>query len=793
MSLIETIPLHETARSRYLNYALSVITSRALPDIRDGLKPVQRRILYAMFANLRLYPDGRYRKSATVTGEVMGKYHPHGDTAIYDAMVRMAQDFSLRDPLVDGHGNFGSLDGDRPAAMRYTEARLRALAMEMLQELRQQTVNFRPNFDGTLSEPVVLPSRFPNLLVNGATGIAVGMATNIPPHNLSEVVNACIYMVDARRKQIKAGRADEGWPSVRIPTLVNRFVSGPDFPTGGRILNTEEEIVDIYKRGDGTINLRGEYRKEGKGRIIITSIPFAVTKGDLVEKIAEHIARDKVPQLTDIRDESTDVVRVVLELKRGASADAAMAYLFKHTPLQTRFHVNLTCLVPTPNPDVAAPEKVDLATVLNHFLDFRLDVVTRRLKHELEQLEKRIHILKGFEKIFDALDEAIKIIRSSKDKADSSQRLRHRFRIDEIQADAILETKLFKLSQLEIESIREELKAKQQRAAEIRKLLGDASARWMLVRNELKAIKQTYATARRTTIAGPDAKKYEYSEEDFIVDEDAYIIVTRDGWVKRQRSYTEKDNIRIREGDEIGWILPGRTRNTVAFLTNFGRAYTVRVDELPSTTGYGSPVQKLFGFSDKERVVGVISFDKRVLPRAVPDPEIEPELFKRNGEVREEKAVPYLVAISKDGMAVRLTIDGYMDPSTKNGRLFMRPAKGDAVVGAEVAGGDENVCLASHKGHVLIFPVKQIPIFKSAAKGVIAIRLGHNDCVLGATVANGARDGLEVETNRGRREIVRTTKFEITNRGNKGRQIIKRGHFERVIISPIEIRLNGTK
>ena len=792
MSLIETIPLHETARSRYLNYALSVITSRALPDIRDGLKPVQRRILYTMFASLRLYPDARFRKSATIVGDAMGKYHPHGDTAIYDAMVRMAQDFSLRAPLVDGHGNFGSLDGDRPAAMRYTEARLRPLAMEMLQELRQQTVAFRPNFDGTLSEPVVLPARFPNLLVNGATGIAVGMATNIPPHNLGEVVDACLYMVKSRIKRAKEGEGG-GWPTVRVQTLVTNYIHGPDFPTGGRILNTEEELVEIYKKGEGAINLRGEYKKEGKSRIIITSIPFSVTKGDLVEKIAEHIARDRVPQLSDIRDESTDQVRVVLELKRGANADAAMAYLFKHTPLQSRFHVNLTCLVPTENSEVAAPDKVDLATILHHFLDFRLDVVTRRLEHELAQLEKRIHILKGFEKIFDAIDEAIKIIRSSKDKADSSQRLRHRFRIDEVQAEAILETKLFKLSQLEIEAIRKELMEKKKRAAEIRKLLKDEGARWMLVRGELKGIKQKYATERRSDIAGPDATKYEYSEEDFIIDEDAYVIVTRDGWVKRQRSYTEMDNIRIREGDEIGWILPARTRNTVAFLTNFGRAYTVRVDELLSTTGHGAPIQKLFGFSDKERVVGVVSFDKRILPKAVPDPELEPELFKRNGEVRQDKAVPYLVAVSQGGMAVRLTVDAYQEPSTKNGRLFMRPAKGDEVVGAEVSGGDENVCLASHKGHVLIFPVKQIPIFKSAAKGVIAMRLGKDDRVLGATISSGARDGLEVETSRGRREIVRTTKFEITNRGNKGRQIIKRGHLARVIVSPIEIRLNGTK
>ena len=787
MSLIEVIPLHETAQERYLNYALSVITSRALPDIRDGLKPVQRRILYAMFASLRLYPDGRFRKSATIVGETMGKFHPHGDTAIYDAMVRMAQDFSLRDPLVDGHGNFGSLDGDSPAAMRYTEAKLLPLAMELLQEIRQQTVNFRPNFDGTLFEPVVLPARFPNLLVNGATGIAVGMATNIPPHNLSEVIDACVYLIDGKRRRDDDAAGD--WPAVRVQTLVNKFVKGPDFPTGGRVLNTEEELVEIYTNGEGAIDLRGEYKMEGKTRIVLTSIPYTVTKSDLVEKIAEHIAKENVPQLSDIRDESTDTVRVVLELKRGADAETAMAYLLKHTHLQTRFHVNLTCLVPTDNPEVAAPQKVDLPTVLQHFLDFRMDVVVRRLQYELEQLEKRIHILKGFAKIFDALDEAIKIIRSSKNKSDSAQRLMHRFRLDDIQAEAILETKLYKLSQLEIEAIRQELAEKEARAAEIRALLKNEDGLWKMVRTELREVQKAFATERRTEIAGPD-EQLDYSEEDYIIKEDMYVIVTRDGWVKRQRSYTEMENIRIREGDEIGWILPASTRETVAFLTNFGRAYTIRVDELLNTTGYGEPVQKQFDFSDKERVVGVISFDPRVLPKAQPDPEAEPELFGKDGEPT-EAALPYMVAVTRDGYATRLTIEGYTDPSTKNGRLFMRPAKGDEVVAAEVAAGDENVCVASKEGHVLIFPVMQIPVYKGAGKGVIAMRLAAKDRVLGATLSNAARDGLEVETNRGRREIVRTTKFEVTNRGNKGRQIIKRGNLAKVIVSPIEIRLNG--
>lgn len=777
MTNVKTISLQETARERYLNYALSVITSRALPDIRDGLKPVQRRILYAMFNELRLYPDARFRKSATIVGDTMGKYHPHGDTAIYDAMVRMAQSFSLRAPLVDGHGNFGSLDGDNPAAMRYTEAKLQPLAMEMLEEIRQQTVDFRPNFDGTLSEPIVLPARVPNLLINGASGIAVGMATNIPPHNLGEVVDACLYMIES--------------PNARVSTLVKNHVQGPDFPTGGRILNTEEELLEIYETGRGTIELRGEYVRESKTRVVITSIPYTVTKGDLVEKVGDEIMAERVPQLSDVRDESTDDVRVVLQLKRGADAEAAMAYLFKHTPLQTRFHVNLTCLVPQEGTDVPAPRQVDLYEVLRHFLDHRMEVVTRRLEYELAQLEKRIHILRGFEIIFDALDEAIKIIRSSKNKNDASQRLRHRFRIDEVQAEAVLQTKLYKLSQMEIDAIRAELADKLEKAEAIRELLADEDARWKLIRDELRTMKDRYADFRRSDIAGPDAR-IEYTEEDYIVDEDVYVIVTRDGWVKRQGSYSDLDAIRVREGDEVGWVLPGSTRATVGFFTSTGKCYTVRIDELPSTTGYGDPVQKLFSFDDKERVVGVISFDERILPSPRPEPDMEPELFAEGEDEPLEGEPPYVVAISEQGQAVRFTTEGFMEPSTRVGRTFMRLAKGDEVIGAQVAQSHENVCLASRVGHVLIFPVHQISVYKGAAKGVMAIKLAAKDRVIGFTLSDAARDGLEVETNRGRREIVRTTKFEVSNRGNKGRLVIRRGHLAKVFPKPVEVRLNGS-
>lgn len=774
MPVVDVISLHETAKTRYLNYALSVITSRALPDIRDGLKPVHRRILYAMHSTLHLYPDARYRKSATIVGEVMGKFHPHGDTAIYDAMVRMAQDFSLRAPLVDGQGNFGSLDGDSAAAMRYTEARLRPLAMELLREIKKETVPFRPNFDGSIFEPVVLPARIPNMLLNGSSGIAVGMATNIPPHNISELIDALLYLIES--------------PNARVQTIVEKFIRAPDFPTGGRILNTPESLVEIYSTGEGPIELRGEYEAEGKSRIIIHSIPYGLSKSTLIEQIADRIIQGKVPQLVDVRDESTDIVRIVLELKRGANGEAAMAYLLKHTSLQTRFHVNMTCLVPTDNPEVGRPEKVDLLTVLRHFLDFRLEVVTRRLRYDLSQLEKRIHILRGFEKIFDAIDEAIRIIRASQNKADSAQRLMHRFGIDELQADAILETKLYKLSRLEIDLIRSELEEKEKKAAEIGALLIDETSLWRLIKNEFRELKSTYGEERRSVIAGPDEER-DYSVEDYIIEEDAYVIVTRDGWVKRQRSYSEIDSIRVRDGDSVGWVLPGSTRQSIAFFTSIGKAYTTRIDNLSSTTGYGDPVQKLFDFADGEYIVGVVSLDPRALPTAIEEVQDQGALFTEENDMIE--GGPFAVAVSNEGYCLRMAVANISDPSTKTGRQVMRLGSSSRVVGVYPASGEENVCLATREGLALIFPVRQIPVVKSAAKGVIAMRLSAGDELIGYALSDAVRKGLEVETSRGRREIVRPTKFSISNRGNKGRLIISRGTVARVIPVTIESRING--
>ena len=597
-----------------------------------------------------------------------------------------------------------------------------------------------------------------------------------PTQGRPEVVDALVHLIDH--------------PDAELDTIVERFIPGPDFPTGGRILNSGEEIHRIYAAGEGAIDLRGEFEMEGKSRIILTSIPYGVDKSELVEKIAEHIIAERVPQLSDIRDESTDEIRVVLELKRGANADAAMAYLFKHTTLQSRFHCNITCLVPTANPEVAAPARVDLLTILRQFLTFRMEVVVRRLRFELEQLERRIHILRGFAIIFDALDEAIRIIRSSKDKSDAAQRLIHRFGIDDEQAEAILETKLYRLAQMEIETILRELEEKEAKAAEIRALLADEPARWQLIRDEFTSLRDVFGDARRTTIAGPDAV-LEYSAEDYIVSEDVYVIVTRDGWVKRQRSYSDIQSIRTRDGDEVGWVLGGSTREVVGFFTNFGRAYSMRIADLPSTTGYGDPVQKLFDFSDRERIVGVISFDPRVLPEPIAPPDPEPLLFGTEEASEPESDGPYIVAASRGGQILRTAIGNLSEPSNRNGRAFMRLDRNDEVVGVDISAGDENVCLASRESYVLIFPVGQVNIVKGAAKGVRAIRLGSSDALIGFALSGSARQGLEVETSRGRREIVRTTKFDVSNRGNRGRQLIKRGSLARVVLQPTEIRLNG--
>jgi DNA gyrase subunit A len=752
----EAVALHEAAQTRYLNYALSVITSRALPDVRDGLKPVQRRILYTMWQQ-NLTADAKHRKCAKVVGDVMGNYHPHGDAALYETLVRMAQSFSLRYPLVDGSGNFGSLDGDSAAAMRYTECRLARISDELLTEIDQSTVHFRPNYDGTRTEPVVLPSRIPNLMVNGATGIAVGMATNIPPHNLNEVCTALIKLLDN--------------PDLSSAQLC-RYIKGPDFPTGGQMLNSAEELKEIYKTGSGAIRLRATWEEGPASRssktIYITSIPYTVNKSTLVERIAEVALSRKLPPLVDVKDVSTEDVRIALELKKDSDEKMVMAYLFKHTPLQTSFVVNLTCLVPTDgNPEVGRPERLDLHQMLFYFLHFRLEVVTKRLTHELEALRKRVHILEGFEKVFDALDEILKIVRKSEGKADAAAQIIKRFDLDADQTDAILELKIYRLARLEILVIRKELEDKRRRMRQINTLLKDETSRWDIVRVELEEIQKKYGDARRTTIAS-DEGEAEYSAEDFIVEEDNVVILSRDGWVKRQKEVKEVASTRVREGDQVMAVMPGSTRASVAFFSNFGVAYTARVIDIPASTGYGEPIQRFFKLKDGERIVGALSLDARVI-----------------GDItaRKEGAEPpvHAVAVSSDGYSLRFSLEPFVEPSTRSGRRYGRVPEGHEFVGATVTTGKEILIAASREARAVLTRADEVNFLSGPGRGVILIKLGEGDRVLGFIASTGDRDLMTVETSRGAEQTISTTKYEITGRGGKGRELLQRGQFTRVI------------
>jgi len=754
----EAVALHEAAQTRYLNYALSVITSRALPDVRDGLKPVQRRILFTMWQQ-NLTADAKHRKCAKVVGDVMGSYHPHGDAALYETLVRMAQPFSLRYPLVDGSGNFGSLDGDSAAAMRYTECRLARISDELLSEIDQSTVPFRPNYDGTKTEPVVLPSRIPNLLINGATGIAVGMATNVPPHNLTEVCTALIKLLDN--------------PDLSSVQLC-RYVKGPDFPTGGQILNSPEELKEIYKSGSGAIRLRATWEEGPASRasktIYITSVPYTVNKATLVERIAEVALSRKLPPLLDVKDLSTEDVRIALELKRDADEKMVMAYLFKHTPLQTNFIVNLTCLVPTEgNPEVGRPERLDLHQLLFYFLHFRLDVVTKRLEHELDALRKRIHILEGFEQVFDALDEILKIVRKSEGKADAAQQIMKRFALDAEQTDAILELKIYRLARLEILVIRKEADEKRKRARQIGGLLRNEDSRWAIVREELEGIQKLYGDARRSAIAS-DAGEAEYTAEDFIVEEDNVVIVSRDGWVKRQKEVKDLGSTRLREGDQVLSAVAGSTRASVVFFSNFGVAYSARIAYIPASTGYGEPIQRFFKLKDGERIVGTMSLDPRVAG------DIQP---RREGQEPSVQAI----AVSSDGYSMRFSLEPFVEPSTRTGRRYAKTGEGAEFVGVQRITGGEVLIAATRDARAILCKAEEVNFLSGAGRGVILIKLtSKEDRVLGFVASTGDRDLLTVETSRGAEQTISTAKYEVTGRGGKGRELLQRGQFTRVVL-----------
>ncbi len=765
MPIIDT-PLEKESRDRYLTYALSVISSRALPDVRDGLKPVQRRILFDMFRNLRLVPGGSHRKSAAVVGGVIARFHPHGDVACYEAMVRMAQDFSLRYPLVDGQGNFGSIDGDGPAAYRYTEVKLREMALEVLGEIDQETVPFRDNFDGTQSEPIVLPSRVPNFLMNGAMGIAVGMATSVPPHNLKDLVKALLELCED--------------PEISIGKLVTA-IKGPDFPTGCSILNTREELVEIYKTGRGPVRMRGEWAveegKRGKKFIIINTIPYGIDKSQLVECIADCIIQKKLPQLSDIRDESTEKIRVVLELTSDADPEVAMAYLFKNTPLESTFQVNLTALVPVKGSDTCKPELLSLKTILQHFLDFRHEVVEKRLKFERKNLNERIHILEGFVIIYDALDEVIKIVRKSEGRQDAAEKLRKRFKLSEIQSYAIVDMRIYQISKTSIEEIRAELTEKEKRVAEIDAILKSKKKITDLVKKDLNEVSEKYGDKRRSSLVR-DNIEIEFNEADYVVKEEVYAIVTQDGWLKRIRQSNDVAGTRLREGDKIIRAHPISTLDSVAIFTNMGNLFVLKCMDFPASSGFGDPIQKLLKFRDGEAIVD--SFAIKASLDSGDGKDAEKSKGKTQGELFAADANPYaynlrggdtVILVSKCGTGFALKLDT-LDGVKRNGRRVMKLREGDTMRGVCIK--KKRVLFVTQHACGLIIESSEIPERDTAAVGVNLIGVRDDDNLVGALSFEGQKK-FKVIQEGGKVKEVSSGDITSGRRGLKGTKIVPRG------------------
>jgi DNA gyrase subunit A len=762
---IQTVSIARESHERYLRYALAVITSRALPDVRDGLKPVQRRILYTMYNDLRLNFDGPTRKCAKICGDVTGNYHPHGTVAAYDALVRLAQNWVMREPLIIGQGNFGSVGGDAPAAERYTEAKLSPIADYLLSELRQQTVEMRPNYDNTCQEPAVLPAQFPNLLVNGSSGIAVGMATNIPPHNPAEVLRACIHLIEH--------------PGATVAELLQK-IKGPDFPLGGKIVTDRTTLRKIYESGEGSIKVQAEWKFEGKGgkkpQIIITSIPYGVDQGKLENDIGAIIAERKLPQALGLTNESSekDGMRIAIDLRPDADPDMVMAYLYKHTALQQNFAYNLTCLVPTEDGQLR-PQRLGLKEILRHFLDFRFATVKRRFEYELAQLRRRIHILEGFKIIFNALDRAIKLIRESQGKADAAERLMTEFDLDEEQTTAILDAQLYKIAQMEIKKILDELREKKKQAEEIEAILSSKRKLWSVIKGEFDALAEKYWPGRtRRTFMAHDEDVLEFDESAYIVKENTNVVLTRDGWIKRVGRLTSLETTRVREGDEVIAVAPANTLDHVVFFADDGTAYTMRVNEVPASSGYGEPVTKFFRIADQVKVIAAETTDERFIPLSAKGAKGDPP-------------GPYLLAVTKNGYTLRAPYAPFRAASTKAGRRYVRLAEGDRVVLAKVLSEEESIFLASADGHVIHFALDEIPVLSAAGKGVIGIKLDKADACLGGALVSNRHDALAVETSGGIIKEFRRGAYGIVHRGGKGIEVVKRATLNRVLPAPIEL------
>jgi DNA gyrase subunit A len=755
-----TTALHSEVENRFLTYALSTIVSRSLPDVRDGLKPVHRRILFAMW-EMGLGPTSRFRKSAAVVGEVLGKFHPHGDQAAYDAMVRMAQDFSLRYPLVEGSGNFGSLDGDPAAAMRYTEARLSQLAEELLVEIEKETVGFRPNYDNSLKEPVVLPARFPQLLVNGTSGIAVGMSCSFPPHNLTEVIDGLAAMIDNSNIDLKE---------------ILKLVKGPDFPTSGQILNSKKELKDIYQTGSGAIRVRGEYGVEdlprGRQAIVFTSIPYQVNKAKVLERIIGLMDEKKLPQVSAVRDESTDVIRLVLELKAETNPELVTAYLFKHTDLENSFAVNFTALKPN-----MEPERLSLKEIMRFFLDFRLEITTKRLNYDLKLLKARLHILKAFEMLYDDLDAAIKLIRKSKSKEEADEKIKKHFKFDDEQTRAILEMQLYKLAGLEIERILKEKAEKTKLRKEIEAILASQKKIWGLIKTELLEIKAKYGDKRKSVIRA--AEEVEFSQEDFVVHEDVTVVLSQMGWVRRAKTVGE--NLRLKEGDELLALIPANTRDNIAIFSSAGQAYVIKAFDLPAGSGFGEPVQHLFKFGDGEKPVSAMNLS-RVMAGEVPAAAAPPEEAEKGGKkgAKKEEQLPLpggpviALSISAKGIGFKFDLSSFNSVTTRAGKKFAGVKQDDSIKGVDVL-DLPNVLFLTTEGKAIVIAGKEIPLLTGAGKGVKLVNVKNGEVALFRAVRKGEQ--VRVIDEKGKEKVLDLKQYGVMTRGSVGLKAVKAVRF----------------
>lgn len=737
---LQQTEIHEEMKTSYIDYAMSVIVGRALPDVRDGLKPVHRRILYGM-SELGITPDKAHKKSARIVGEVMGKYHPHGDSSVYDAMVRLAQDFSIRYMLVDGHGNFGSVDGDGAAAMRYTEARMTNLSMEMLRDLDKDTVEFIPNFDGEEKEPTVLPSRFPNLLVNGSNGIAVGMATSIPPHNLKEVIDGVVYMIDHE--------------DATVDDLM-KIIKGPDFPTGAIIMG-KNNAKQAYRTGQGKVLVRSKAEIEetarGRQQIIVTEIPYQVNKSRLIEKMAELVKDKRLEGISDIRDESNrQGMRIVIELKRDANAQIVLNRLYKHTQMQESYSMIMLALVN------GRPRLLTLYEILEQYLLHQKDVITRRTKFELRRAEARAHILEGLRIALDNIDEVIKTIRESYN--DAKERLIKRFGLSDIQAQAILDMRLARLQGLEREKIEEEYAELMKKIAWYKQVLEDEKLLLGIIKEEILEIKRKYGDKRRTVI---QADAEEIDEEDLIAEEQVAITLTHLGYIKRVSADTYKTQKRggkgitgltTRDNDFVKDLIITSTHDYLMFFTNTGKAHRIKAYEIPEAqrTARGTPAVNFLNLMQRERITAIIPIR----------------------DFTEEK---YLIAVTKRG-TIKKTELSQFDTNRKTGLIAINLKDGDELIGIKETTGDSDVIIVTKNGKCICFKEDDVRTMGRMAGGVRAITLDKNDEVVAMELAERDKELLVVtQSGYGKRTPMKD--YKIQARGGKGLLTYDKGKFDK--------------